>query len=136
VYSALQTRVVEGEENPLATITAAKLYEVQKYCSMTNHMWDGFWFLANKQSFNRLPKDLQVIVQNAINDAAMKERADVEKLNASLMPDLTKKGLRFNDVDNSAFRQQLSSTGFYADWHKKFGDAAWTALEKYSGKLA
>jgi tripartite ATP-independent transporter DctP family solute receptor len=136
VYSALQTRVVEGEENPLATITAAKLYEVQKYCSMTNHMWDGFWFLANKQSFNRLPKDLQVIVQNAINDAAMKERADVEKLNASLKPDLTTKGLRFNDVDNSAFRQQLSSTGFYADWHKKFGDDAWTALEKYSGKLA
>ncbi|MFL9992884.1 TRAP transporter substrate-binding protein [Paraburkholderia sediminicola] len=136
VYSSLQTRVVEGQENPLATITAAKLYEVQKYCSLTNHMWDGFWFLANKQSFARLPKDLQTIVQNAVNDAAMKEREDVAKLNASLMPELKAKGLQFNDVDINAFRRQLTTTGFYADWHKKFGDDAWTALETYTGKLA
>jgi len=39
VYSALQTKVVEGQENPLAIIATAKLYEVQKYCSLTNHMW-------------------------------------------------------------------------------------------------
>ena len=38
VYSALQTKVVEGQENPLAIISTAKLYEVQKYCSLTNHM--------------------------------------------------------------------------------------------------
>ena len=42
VYSALQTKIVDGQENPLAIISAAKLYEVQKYCSMTNHMWDGY----------------------------------------------------------------------------------------------
>src|ERR1700731_4001181 len=41
VYSALQTRIVEGQENPLALISTAKLYEVQKFCSLTNHMWDG-----------------------------------------------------------------------------------------------
>src|SRR5450755_805801 len=43
IYSALQTKVVEGQENPLAVIDLAKLYEVQKYCSMTGHMWDGQW---------------------------------------------------------------------------------------------
>ncbi|MFX5705523.1 TRAP transporter substrate-binding protein DctP, partial [Acinetobacter baumannii] len=43
VYSALQTKIVEGQENPMAIISTAKLYEVQKYCSITNHMWDGFW---------------------------------------------------------------------------------------------
>jgi hypothetical protein len=48
VYSALQTKVVDGQENPLAIISTAKLYEVQKFCSLTNHMWDGFWFLANQ----------------------------------------------------------------------------------------
>ena len=47
VYSALQTKVAEGQENPLSIIYFAKLYEVQKYLSETNHMWDGFWFLAN-----------------------------------------------------------------------------------------
>ena len=41
VYSSLQTKVVDGQENPLTIISIAKLYEVQKYCSMTNHMWDG-----------------------------------------------------------------------------------------------
>ena len=40
-------------------IQIAKLYEVQKYCSMTNHMWDGFWMLANKRGFAGLPPDLQ-----------------------------------------------------------------------------
>ena len=47
MYSALQTKIAEGQENPLSLIEIAKLYEVQKYVSMTSHMWDGFWMLAN-----------------------------------------------------------------------------------------
>ena len=42
VYSALQTKIVEGQENPLSLIDLFKFYEVQKYVSYTNHMWDGF----------------------------------------------------------------------------------------------
>ena len=42
VYSALQTKVVDGQENPPAIIAAAKLYEVQRYCALTNHIWDGW----------------------------------------------------------------------------------------------
>ena len=60
VYSALQSKVVDGQENPLAIIYTAKLYEVQKYCSMTNHMWDGYWFMGNKKLFEQLPSDLQL----------------------------------------------------------------------------
>ena len=56
VYSALQTKIVEGQENPLAIISTAKLYEVQKYCSLTNHMWDGFWFLANRRAWQAVPE--------------------------------------------------------------------------------
>src|ERR687890_1590935 len=70
VYSALQTKVVEGQENPLAIISTAKLYEVQKFCSLTNHMWDGFWFLANRRAWERLPADLQAIVAKHLNAAA------------------------------------------------------------------
>ena len=47
-YSSLQTKVVDGQENPLAIISIAKLYEVQKYCSMTNHMWEGYWCMTNQ----------------------------------------------------------------------------------------
>lgn len=136
VYSALQTRIVEGQENPMAIISTAKLYEVQKYCSMTNHMWDGFWFLANKKSFERLPKDLQEIVTRNINEAGMKQRVDVKALNDSLASEMKSKGLQFNDTDNEAFRSKLRSAGFYTEWHKKFGDEPWALLEKYTGKLA
>ena len=82
VYSALQTKIVEGQENPLAIISTAKLYEVQKYCSLTNHMWDGFWFLANRRAWEKLPEDVRTIVAKNINAAGVKEREDVAKLNA------------------------------------------------------
>src|SRR5258708_24562307 len=77
VYSALQTKIVEGQENPLAIISTAKLYEAQKFCSLTNHMWDGFWFLANRRAWEKLPADLRTIVAKNINTAAVNERADV-----------------------------------------------------------
>ncbi|MDE2298805.1 MAG: TRAP transporter substrate-binding protein, partial [Burkholderiales bacterium] len=50
VYSALQTKLVEGQENPLAIISTARLYEVQKYCSVTNHVWDAYWILGNRKA--------------------------------------------------------------------------------------
>ena len=136
VYSALQTKVVEGQENPLAIIATAKLYEVQKYCSLTNHMWDGFWFLSNRKAWERLPKDLQVIVAKHINAAGMKERADVADMNASLQKDLASKGLVFNQPKTQAFREHLQKAGFYAEWKAKYGDEAWAILEANTGKLA
>lgn len=136
VYSALQTHIVEAQENPLALLTTAKLYEVQKYVSMTNHMWDGFWFLANKQKWDKLPKDLQDIVTANVNAAAVAQRDDVRKLNDGVTAELKQKGLVFNAPNNEQFRDKLRAAGFYAEWHKKFGDEAWAMLEKYTGKLA
>jgi len=135
VYTALQTKVVDGQENPLAIIATAKLNEVQQFCSITNHMWDGFWFLANKKSFERLPADLQEIVTRNINAAGVLERDDVKKLNDGLMAELKSKGMQFNTTDAELFRTKLRAAGFYAEWHKKFGDEAWALLEKYTGKL-
>jgi len=135
VYSALQTKVVEGQENPLAIISTAKLYEVQKYVSLTNHMWDGFWFLANKKAWERLPQDLRTIVAKQINAAGMKERIDVAALNATLQKELTDKGLMFNQPKTDSFRERMRKAGFYAEWKTKFGDEAWTLLERSTGKL-
>jgi len=135
VYSALQTKIVEGEENPLAVIQTAKLYEVQKYCSLTNHMWDGFWFLASGKTWARLPKDLQAVVAKHINAAALNERDDIRRLNNSLEVELKTKGLVFNTINPEAFRAALKKSGFYAEWKQKYGPEAWTILEKYSGHL-
>jgi TRAP-type transport system periplasmic protein len=136
VYSALQTKVVEGQENPLAIISTAKLYEVQKYCSLTNHMWDGFWFLANRRAWETVPQDVRTIVAKHINAAAVNERADVAKLNASLKEDLAGKGLVFNQPVVAPFREKLRAAGFYAEWKGKYGEQAWEILEKAVGKLS
>ncbi|MBB3018154.1 tripartite ATP-independent transporter DctP family solute receptor [Microvirga lupini] len=133
VYTALQTKVVDGQENPLAIISTAKLFEVQKFVSMTNHMWDGFWFLANRRAWERLPEDLRPIVAKHLNEAAVAERADVAKLNAGLKDELVSKGMQFNDPDPALFREALRKAGFYAEWKKKYGDEAWTILEKAVG---
>jgi tripartite ATP-independent transporter DctP family solute receptor len=136
VYSALQTKIVEGQENPLALISTAKLYEVQKYCSLTNHMWDGFWFLANRRAWEKVPQDIRAIVARNINAAALKERRDTAELNGSLRGELESKGLVFNQPDVAPFREKLRSAGFYAEWKAKYGDDAWALLEKSVGKLS
>jgi tripartite ATP-independent transporter DctP family solute receptor len=136
VYSALQTRIVEGQENPLAIISTAKLYEVQKYCSLTNHMWDGFWFLANRRAWEKLPQDVRTVVAKNINAAAVKEREDTAKLNANLQQELAGKGLAFNQPAVAPFRDKLRTAGFYAEWKGKYGDQAWDLLEKAVGKLS
>jgi len=135
VYSALQTKIVDGQENPLAVIETAKFYEAQKFCSMTNHMWDGYWLLANRRSFERLPKDAQEIVAREINKAGLEQRADVAKLNSELRGKLSATGLAFNDTDPAAFREALKKSGFYVDWRGKYGDAAWRILEDSVGGL-
>lgn len=135
-YSALQTKIVEGQENPLAVISTTKFYEVQKYCSLTNHMWDGYWFLANRRAFEKLPQDLREMVAKHINAAGMKEREDVAKLNASLQDELTKNGLAFNKPDPAPFRDKLRKAGFYTEWKGRYGEEGWSILEKYTGKLA
>jgi tripartite ATP-independent transporter DctP family solute receptor len=136
VYSALQTKIVDGQENPLAIISTAKLFEVQKYCSLSNHMWDGFWFLASRKAWEKLPADLRTIIAKHINAAAVKERDDVAQLNAGLQKDLASKGMAFNQPDGAAFRDQLRKAGFYAEWKGKYGDEAWALLERAVGKLA
>ena len=136
VYSALQTKIVDGQENPLALIDTAKLNEVQKFCSLTNHMWDGFWFLANRRAWERLPENLRGIVAKNINAAALKERADIAAMNVTVQKGHTDKGMIFNQTTPDSFRDRLRTGGFYAEWKTKLGNEAWSVLERYTGKIA
>src|SRR3954468_10235051 len=135
LYSSLQTKVVEGQENPLPIIATTKLYEVQKYCSMTSHVWDGYWILANRRAWGRLPDGIRSVVEREFDRSAADERADIARLSDSLRQDLTEKGLQFNDVDKEPFREALGKTTFYRDWKAKYGEEAWNNLEQVSGKL-
>lgn len=135
VYTSLQTKVVEGQENPLAIIATTRLYEVQKSCSLTGHVWDGYWVLGNKRSFARLPPELQAIVTREIDKSATDQRADIAKLSESLKAELTAKGIAFIDVQQTPFRKALGTTSFYTEWKQKYGATAWDLLEKVSGKL-
>ncbi|SAL88587.1 TRAP dicarboxylate family transporter subunit DctP [Caballeronia arvi] len=136
VYSSLQTRIVDAQENPLPIVQVAKLYEVQKYCSLTNHMWDGYWFVLNARAWARLPKDLQGILADAFNQAAIRQRDDVRKLNDAAVADLQSKGLAINRPAPDSFREALRQANFYGQWKGKFGNEAWSLLETYTGKLA
>jgi TRAP-type transport system periplasmic protein len=135
LYTALQTKLVDGQENGLVTIEAGKLYEVQKYVSETNHIWDSFFILGNRRSFNALPADLQAIVRREFDRAAEEQRDDTVKLNSSLKEQLTAKGLVFESVDKEAFRKALVTSGFYKEWRGKFGDDNWKVLESVVGSL-
>ena len=136
VYSALQTRVVDGQENPLAIIDTARLFEVQRFCSLTNHMWDGFWFLANARAWGRLPADIREIAERELNRSAMQEREDVAKLNGDLRGKLEGNGLVFNAVDPAPFQARLREGGFYREWRGRYGDDAWRVLESSVGSLS
>jgi tripartite ATP-independent transporter DctP family solute receptor len=135
VYTSLQTKVVEGQENPLAIIATTRLYEVQKTCSLTAHVWDGYWVLGNKRAFAKLPADVQAIITRELDKSAGDQRADIAKLSDTLKADLKAKGIAFIDVQQDDFRKALASTNFYAEWKQKYGPTAWDLLEKVSGKL-
>lgn len=136
VYSALQTKIVDAQENPLPIIQVAKLFEVQKYCSLSNHIWDGFWFIANGRMWDGLPADLKTVVSTAINDAGVKQREDIRKLNETVVADLQSKGLTINKSNPDSFRAKLRESGFYGEWKGRFGAEAWGLLESSVGKLA
>ena len=135
LYSALQTKVVDAQENPLALILTGKLYEVQKYVSLTGHMWAGYWFLANRRSWEALPVPIRDVVTRVVNESAKGQRAELAREEAAYQQELVAKGLLINRVDKGPFREKLSEAGYYREWKAKFGDEAWALLEKFAGRL-
>jgi tripartite ATP-independent transporter DctP family solute receptor len=136
VYSALQTGVVDGQENPLVVIDTAKLYEVEKYCAITNHQWACYHVAFNMDAWKRLPPDLQTLAETEFDASALQERQDWMTSADTLQKTLADKGLTFTHPEMAAFRAELSRTGFYPEMKAKMGDQAWALLEKYVGPLA
>ena len=135
VYTALQTKVFDGQENPIANTETQKLYQVQKYCSMTDHMWDGYWILVNGAFWDGMPAELQKAVTDGFDGQAQAQRTASKALNNTVRSALEAQGMIFNTPDKAPFREKLASSGFYEDWRRKFGPSLWSALEQYTGSL-
>ena len=136
VYTALQTHVFDGQENPYAIIDTARLYEVQKYLSVTNHMWSAYHFLGNGDAWKALPPDVQRVVETNLTKYALLQRRDTQIRNDTLADKLVRDGMVMNKAETGSMRAKLTSSGFYGRWKAKFGDQAWSLLERTSGKLA
>ena len=136
LYTSLQTHVVDGQENPLANIEFARFFEVQKYLSLSSHMWGGYWLLANGDWWKGIPANLQDVISRNAAKITERQRSDIQKLNDSLVVKLKSQGMVVNEVaaaDRTAMKAKLAD--YYARWKKEFGDTAWGLMEGYTGKL-
>ncbi len=133
LYTSLQTHIVDGQENPLAVIEAAKFYEVQKYLSLTNHMWTGFWLIANNEAWKALPPDIQAVVTRNAAKYALLERDDIAKATTETLAKLKTQGLIVNTPDTAPFRAKLG--GYYAIAKELVGAPTFALLEQSVGKL-
>jgi TRAP-type transport system periplasmic protein len=134
LYETLKSGTAEAQTNPLAVAEVVKLYEVQKYVSLTNHGWSGFNLLANWKLWQRFPADVQEIIgRNAVKYVRL-QRAELAALNTELRTKLATQGMTFNEADTSSFRPRLAT--YYAHWKSTAGERAWSLLEKHVGKLA
>jgi tripartite ATP-independent transporter DctP family solute receptor len=136
LYTALQTKVFEGQENSLGYVETDNLYQVQKYCSLTDHMWVGYWILVNGAFWKSMPAELQEAVADGFNGTAPAQRTASAALNNSARSTLEGQGVIFNTPDKAPFRAALVSSGFYEEWQTKFGSTLWSALEQHTGPLS
>lgn len=134
LYEVLKNKTCDAQTDPPSLVILMKLYEVQTYLSVTNHWWSGFTLTANAAIWKALPSDLQQVVEKHAKAAALAQRQDIAKMNASAVEVLRSKGMIVNECDTSGFKKPLAA--FYARWKEVYGTKAWGLLEACLGKLA
>lgn len=119
LYSALQLKTVDGQENPPAHIITQKFYEVQKYVARTGHIHSCSPLLINKAKFDSLPADLQKILRDSAREYAIKHTAYVEELEAQQWKDVAANGMKITDPDKAPFAAAVKPV--YEKARNKFG---------------
>lgn len=102
VFVALQTGVIDGQENPYAQIYPAKFYEVQKYLSITGHVYTPAYVITGKTAFAKLPSDVQQILKDVAVEMQEFVYATAEKMEDDLLGKLKAK-MQVNTADKKAF---------------------------------
>lgn len=140
LFTALETGTVEGQENPFNTILSSKFYEVQKYLTITNHVYSPWIVLVSKKWWDQLSKAEQKILLDAAKASRDYERKDTRTEAASAVAALKDKGMQVNELSpNETARMRNSLTHVYASIGTSVGMDLWNetqaALEKIrSGK--
>ncbi|MBO0588558.1 TRAP transporter substrate-binding protein [Sporosarcina sp. E16_8] len=102
LFTALQQKTVDGQENPLATIYLQKYYEVQSHVSNTNHVYSPFVFLMSKSFYDDLTEEQQKIVKEAAIEAGIYERQLNREANETNLADLQTEGITYTEVTPEA----------------------------------
>ena len=122
VFTALQQGTVDGQENPLSVITSAKFDQVQKYLTLTGHVYSPCVFLMNKEAFDKLSAADRTAFLEAAKEGVKANRLRVDSDEKLAVADLRAKGMTVVDqVDKT--RYQATLTPVYADFEKQFGKA-------------
>ncbi len=133
VYTALQQRTVDGQENPIPTIFARKFYEVQGYVAMTRHMLQNNMIVINKDSLDRLkPEHREILIGEAVRASAMNTYLQ-QKREISMLEEIRKSGRSkiIEDVDREAFaaKAKTVTTAMEGRWGKANVDRVVAAIE-------
>jgi tripartite ATP-independent transporter DctP family solute receptor len=111
LFSALETKTVDGQENPFNTILSSKFYEVQKYMTVTNHVYSPWIVTVSKKYWDQLSKDEQKVLMDAAIVSRDFERKDTRDEAAKAVGDLKAKGMMVNELspaETSRMRDKLT----------------------------
>ena len=111
LFSALETKTVDGQENPFNTILSSKFYEVQKYMTVTNHVYSPWIVTVSKKWWDQLSKDEQKVLMDAARASRDFERKDTRDEAAKAMGDLKAKGMLINELspaESARMRDKLT----------------------------
>jgi tripartite ATP-independent transporter DctP family solute receptor len=117
LFTALQTGVMDGQENPFTQIYSAKLHEVQKFISLSGHVYTPAYLTAGSRKWNSLPADVRKILEDTAKETQAYVHQVAEKEDRELLAKITATGTKSNDVDKKAF--VAASKEIYADFGKE-----------------
>jgi TRAP-type C4-dicarboxylate transport system substrate-binding protein len=122
LYTAMAQGSVDGQENPISIIHASKYYEVQKYLSLTGHVYSPVVVLISDSFYKGLPDDLRKIVEEEVANSTAESRREAEKIDNDLIDDL-KIRMTVNEIaDIAPFRAAVQPV--YDDMIKTLGNEA------------
>lgn len=98
LYAALEQKAVDGQENPFATIRGAKLYEVQKFMTLTNHQYNPQSVVISKKFWDSLSADEKKVVQDAALESAKYQREQSRSAAAGILEELKKNGMQVTEL--------------------------------------